>query len=356
MSTTVETLISQIATLVQEDGSNYGYTDWAHGLWTVQEIIGYINVIQKDFVLRSQIIKLIAAVQSVAGTRQYADPSYTMQIDRIAFSNTPTYRTTKFMLDRGNPAWRTLNGLPKQYHQDMLPTKNFEMDRAPTSVMTGAGYFPVGLLGTVRFMISNVTTATDATMGATSATLNSASSNFTVADVGKYISVAGAGASGGALITTIAARVSSTQITLSASSVGAVSGVHAAWGTTPYTPTGLYGVPRYFFGTRARNGILPHDHPYAGTVRQMLSGLTNFEVLATRLMDDIAQPTDLMRVPDFCLLYIKLGVLEKMLRKEGEGQDLMRAQYCEKRYSQGVQFFNRLMSATNQPVAQPTGS
>jgi hypothetical protein len=257
------------------------------------------------------------------------------------------------MLDRANPKWRTLAGVPKQYHQDMLPTKVFELDRAPTAAMVGTGYFNVGLFGTVRMMISNVTAVTDGGIIISTGTFNSATANFKAGDVGKTIAIAGAGPGGGAMISTISAIVTPNQVTLAGTASATVTNVHASWGSPPYTPTGLYGLPRYFFGARARNGILPHDHPYAGTIRQALSGATNFEVLATRLMDDVTQLDDLMRVPDFCLLYIKLGVLGKMLRKEGEGQDLMRSSYCDMRYANGIQFFNRLMSAMNQPVAQP---
>jgi hypothetical protein len=356
MSTTVATLISQLSVLVQENGSVSGGYDWSTGFWSITEIIEYINVISKDFVLRSQIMKLIGAVQAVAGTRQYSEMPYTMQIDRIAFNNNPTYRTTKVNLDRENPNWRTLSGVPRKYHQDMLPTKQFEMDRAPTSGMVGSGYFPVGLLGTVRFMSSGGRQVSDAGIVATQATLTSATAAFTVGDVGTLVAIAGAGPAKGPLMTTIATFLSGTQVLLNLNASFTVTNTACSIGGTPYTPTGLLGVPRYFFGQRARNGILPHGDPYAGTIRQLLSGNTNFEVLATRLMDNVSGTTDLLRVPDFCVLYIKIGVLAKMLRKEGEGQDLDRAKYCEMRYEQGVKLFLRLMTAANLPVAQPQGA
>lgn len=283
MSTTVGTVISEIATLVQEDRSNYGGTDWSSGLWTVSEIIGYLNVAQKQLVLDTQIIKLIAAVASVTGQRIYADPAYTMQIDRIAFNNRATYRTNRLNLDRENPKWRTLSGIPRQYHQDQLSTKNFEVDRAPAASMTGRGYTATGLYGTLRQMSGSLTY---------SATL---------------------------------------------------------------PPGGGGGIFRYAYGTRAYNGILPHDRPYAGTLREMLTGLTNFEILATRLMDDVASTSDLMRVPDFTLPYIKFFVMQKVLEKEGEGQDLMRAKYCESRYKFGVFLLRRLVNSTYDNMAQTKG-
>jgi hypothetical protein len=355
MGTSVQQLLDQLAPLVQENQSVLsGGVDWSSGLWSIPEIIGYINAVCKDFVLRSQIIKLIAAVASVTGQRLYDNPEYTMQIDRIAFNNKPTYRTNRYMLDRENILWRTLAGMPKQYHQDQLPTKTFEVDRAPTSVMTGAGYNSVTLYGVVRFAFQNATRVTDAQMTSGFTFLNSATGNFTASDVGKYVAVAGAGPSGGQLVTTIASRVSSTQVLLTDAASASVSGAVAAWGTPAYGATlpggGGSGVLRYAYGNRPYNGILPHDRPYAGTLRQALSGSTNFEVLATRLMDSVSGVDDLLRVPDYCVLYIKLGVLKKMLEKEGEGQDLARAKYCHARYINGVNYFRRLQSARHDQI------
>lgn len=74
----------------------------------------------------------------------------------------------------------------------------------------------------------------DGAMGSGSAILTSATANFTANDVGKAISVKGAGAAGvTTLVTTIASRQSSTQVTLTAAnaSSGAVSSAVAIWGT-----------------------------------------------------------------------------------------------------------------------------
>lgn len=279
MSTTLGTVLNEIAVLMQEDGSNHGSTDWESGLWSGDEIIDLINAGSKQFVLDTQIIKLIAAAASVAGQRIYADPSYTMQIDRIAFGNRPTYRTTRMNLDRETPKWRTMSGVPRKYHQDQLSTKHFEADRAPTSAMTGTGYAASGSYGTLRGMSGSLT----------------------------YTASLPAGGGGGVL--------------------------------------------RYVIGTRAYNGILPHDRPYAGTLRQMLSGQTNFEILATRLMDDVTGGADLMRVPDYALMYVKFWVMWKALEKEGEGQDLPRSKYCKARYDFGVQLFQRAISSAFDQVS-----
>ncbi|WP_405673258.1 hypothetical protein [Streptomyces sp. NBC_01530] len=74
----------------------------------------------------------------------------------------------------------------------------------------------------------------DAAMGSGTAVLTSATANFKASDVGKPISVKGAAAAGvTTLVTTIASRQSSTQVTLNAANAsgGAVSGAAAIWGT-----------------------------------------------------------------------------------------------------------------------------
>lgn len=74
----------------------------------------------------------------------------------------------------------------------------------------------------------------DGAMTSGSTTLTSATAGFTAGDVGKAISVKGAAVSGvTTLVTTIAAYVSATQVTLSAANAsgGAVSGAIVIWGT-----------------------------------------------------------------------------------------------------------------------------
>lgn len=74
----------------------------------------------------------------------------------------------------------------------------------------------------------------DATMGALSDSLTSASALFTKSDVGKTILVMGAGAGGEPLITTIASYVNPSNVLLTAPSVGAVGPQTASWGTDNY--------------------------------------------------------------------------------------------------------------------------
>jgi len=268
VTTLVSELLTRIAYEAQEmDSAGAPDISFPSGLWTQPEVISYISDVQRDFILKSQILKLVGAVASVTGQRIYEDPDYTMQMDRIAFSNVALNRTTKFSLDRENIKWRTLAGIPKQYHQDQLPVKQFETDRAPNSSQTGLGYTATGLYGTLRYAISG-TRVTDGAITATDATFTSATAAFTAANVGMTIYVVGAGTGGAGLVTTIASINSATSVELAAVAAVTVAGAVAAWGTPYGTSGAVYGLLRYGYGTRPINGILTSQRPHATPYRQ----------------------------------------------------------------------------------------
>lgn len=140
MATTVAQLLAQIDDLVQEDSS------FSTGLWNTTELIDYVNDAQEDMILQSQILKQITNTLSVNGQRIYSDPAFSMQIDRITFNLIPLYRSTRHALDLENRKWRTLSGTPRRYHQDHLPNKQYELDRAFTAALAGLN---IGVVSTV---------------------------------------------------------------------------------------------------------------------------------------------------------------------------------------------------------------
>ncbi len=77
----------------------------------------------------------------------------------------------------------------------------------------------------------DVRRATNGVMNGTTAVLTSASGRFAAGDVGKYIEVAGAGAAGATLFSTIASYQSATQVTLAAVSATVVAAATFNWGT-----------------------------------------------------------------------------------------------------------------------------
>lgn len=80
-------------------------------------------------------------------------------------------------------------------------------------------------------------TVTDGAITSGSATFTSATANFTAADVGKSIFIAGAGTSGGIMSPGISAFVNSTTVTLSATASTTVTGATTYWAT--YDDTAL---------------------------------------------------------------------------------------------------------------------
>lgn len=58
---------------------------------------------------------------------------------------------------------------------------------------------------------------------------------------------------------------------------------------------------------------------------------------------DISSACSLLPIPNFMTWIIKYGVMADMLNKEGEANDPQRAQYCESRWSEGVQLTRLLL-------------
>jgi hypothetical protein len=94
----------------------------------------------------------------------------------------------------------------------------------------------------------------DGAITAASAILTSATASFSVGDIGKLVTVVGAGTAGANLNTTIADYTSSTTVTLSAVAVSTVSGAKVTYGTddTDYIHTALQAV----LSTNAYNATL----------------------------------------------------------------------------------------------------
>ncbi len=77
----------------------------------------------------------------------------------------------------------------------------------------------------------NAVLVSDGSINASSSTLTSATAGFKAADVGKYISVGGAGVAAALLVTTIAAFISTTQVTLANAATTGVTNAIVNFGT-----------------------------------------------------------------------------------------------------------------------------
>jgi hypothetical protein len=107
----------------------------------------------------------------------------------------------------------------------------------------------------------------DGGMTSGSAILSSASADFTDADVGKAIVVAGAGAAGGKLKTTILSRESSTQVTLAANAAATIADTGVALGTdcSAFLLAGLDAMDEALGGTLVVDGYFLLTEPVAKT-------------------------------------------------------------------------------------------
>jgi hypothetical protein len=256
----VQDIIDLIVPRVLESSSSF-----PSGFWSTDEVVGYVNKVQRDMILKMQALKSLGAVASSVGVRLYAEPADSMQLDRIAFAQQPLVQTNRLSLDLANPAWRGDTGRPQLFHQDELPTKTFETDYKPITGMAGTGYTNTGNYGVLRGM-----------SGAYTYTATGVNGPF-----------------------------------------------RRAYGARPYHSTGVSAV---------------------GMLRRMLTGTTNFETVQTVLPEAVSSPQDVLTVPAYMKWYLAYGTMQAMLSKEGEGQDLRRAAYCQSRYLRGINLYRRLVN------------
>ena len=142
---TVQDILTDICLMVQEDGT------FSSGFWTETEVIDYINIVERNFFQRTGSVKAQSDIIGTAGERLFNEPTDSMELDRITFDDIPLWRTNRWQLDAGNRDWKNLTGRPRQFHQDLLATKKFQLDR---EIVT------VGTLGTTYTKLPVVRTAT----------------------------------------------------------------------------------------------------------------------------------------------------------------------------------------------------
>ncbi len=118
-------------------------------------------------------------------------------------------------------------------------------------------------------------------------------------------------------------------------------------GALTYNTTGTYGVLRQVRGSRNYYiGNIPYagsvQGPY-GTLRQVVSGATNFIAIYNELPPELTEITDLITTPDSLARYVMYRTLSQAWAKEGDGQDMDRANYCTLRFRRGIVIAKRLV-------------
>jgi len=130
-------------------------------------------------------------------------------------------------------------------------------------------------------------------------------------------------------------QLSQTYTELDRSNEWAASAFKAGWENAPATPQEYATVvePPYTLQ------LIPA--PQANGQVEMLA------VNATSGLGTVGGAGTLLRVPDDYSWAVKFGMMADMLAKSGQAQDLLRADYCEKRFKQGVALARMNSSVVN---------
>jgi hypothetical protein len=157
MSSTVQNIIDRVSVDLQEDP-----TFTTNGIWTVNEIIGYVNYAETDFQRRTGILKTSVTVSRIGvalytaeffgaamfvvhvtnpspfGGSIFPKPLGTMDIERVSYDKKRLYRQTLWDLSRENLNWKNNPyGRPKYYYEDGgLPINTFSTERLPATILT----------------------------------------------------------------------------------------------------------------------------------------------------------------------------------------------------------------------------
>jgi hypothetical protein len=148
-------LLCDVQTLLIED-VDFGQT-FGSGLWTVAEVIGYLNQRQDDFIKQTQIVQKRAPLFTVAETHRFDLPQDLAILRRVVFHSgeatpertyTPVCRGDSWELDQALLDWEYTHDshFPTVYGDTEAHTLGIEVGRGTT--MKGvleALYVPLGL-------------------------------------------------------------------------------------------------------------------------------------------------------------------------------------------------------------------
>lgn len=112
---------------------------------------------------------------------------------------------------------------------------------------------------------------------------------------------------------------------------------------TPITPSDRLAASRGYMSSGAPTIPTTYDDQSAGTLKLQLfpTPVTNgtIDLLYVCTLEPLSFDPDnpeIFDTPDDFVPYVTYGVLADMLSKDGSGQDLERAKYCEQRFIEGI--------------------
>jgi len=133
MSTTVSEHLTRIARDLHEKDNTFPSGDFSQ-----TEMIEYLNNAEKEFLLKTGILKTDSTIAVDAGTTILFDrPDNTMDIIRISVDGRPIQRQRLLDLELEDRNWRNSpNGRTHYWHEDGISNSQFEIDKRPAAACT----------------------------------------------------------------------------------------------------------------------------------------------------------------------------------------------------------------------------
>ena len=133
-------LLNEIQYVLVEPPNNG--TSMSTTIWTVSEIIQYLNDRQRQLLRETGMVLKTGTVNAIPGVQRHELPEDCITARRVAW-HAPSgvikelVRTDPFALDNMSMAWGTITGTPQVYAESTLPMQQIEVAPAPLDY----GYF-----------------------------------------------------------------------------------------------------------------------------------------------------------------------------------------------------------------------
>ena len=142
MAISVEDFMTKIANDLSE-----GDNSFPSGAWTRDEMIGYLNYAERDFLIKTGAVKYDVSITLPPGTGILLDrPDNTMDIERVSLDGRRLLRQSSMNLELEDRNWRSNStGKPSYWHEDNMSMSNIELNKIPAIggvLRVFSGYLP----------------------------------------------------------------------------------------------------------------------------------------------------------------------------------------------------------------------
>jgi hypothetical protein len=149
MAVTDQTILEQIQRVTLEGAGDLGAT-WPSGMWTLAEVLGYLNQRQNRFLAATGLFWTRAETAVVAGQTAQAAPANWVATVFVAFKKGGVYRELPKLdtveLDLALPTWPGASSAsPKGYYETDGATLTTYVVPAPTAAVTDLERYYVAL-------------------------------------------------------------------------------------------------------------------------------------------------------------------------------------------------------------------